>query len=143
MIYEAIQFLFPGITGEQFMLQDDGTGPYIAFWNRPEPQPSMTDIEAMYPMVQSAMLQTQVVSAVQSRLDDFARTKGYDGILSACTYATSAVPSFKAEGQYAVNSRDSYWATCYQILGAVQQGLRALPSLEEVIAELPPLQWPD
>lgn len=145
MIYESIKLLFPGIADDQFRVQDDcdGKGPYIAYWNRPEPQPTMDEINAMAPMIQASMLETMAVSAVQNRLDDFAKTRGYDNILSACTYATSAVPNFKAEGQYCVNMRDAYWAKCYEILGAVQQGLRTLPSLEEVIAELPPLQWPD
>ena len=36
-------------------------------------------------------LYKEVVDATQRRLDDFARTRNYDGILSACTYATSTV----------------------------------------------------
>lgn len=83
-----------------------------------------------------------VVSEVQQRLDAFARTHNYDGILSACTYAASTVPKFAAEGQYAVVARDNTWATCYQILGDVLAGLRPMPSLEDVLAELPPLAWP-
>ena len=47
------------------------------------------------------------VAAVQVRLDDFARTRNYDGILSAATYATSTVSKFAAEGQCAVALRDA------------------------------------
>ena len=36
-------------------------------------------------------LQAMVVQATQERLDDFARTRNYDGILSACTYATQQI----------------------------------------------------
>ena len=32
-------------------------------------------------------IQAEIVAAAQQRLDDFARTRNYDGILSACTYA--------------------------------------------------------
>ena len=83
-----------------------------------------------------------VQQAVQERLDAFARTRAYDGILSAATYATSAVPKFAAEGQYAVQARDASWAACYQIMADVQAGLRAMPSVEQVLSELPTLEWP-
>lgn len=80
--------------------------------------------------------------AIQQRLDDFAKTRGYDGILSACTYATSTVPKFKAEGQYCVDARDATWAKCYEILASVESGVRPMPTLAEIIAELPALAWP-
>lgn len=83
-----------------------------------------------------------VQQAVQERLDAFARTRAYDGILSAATYATSAVPKFAAEGQCAVQARDATWAACYQIMADVQAGMRAMPSVDDVLAELPALEWP-
>lgn len=83
-----------------------------------------------------------VTQAVQQRLDDFARTRNYDGILSAATYATSGVQKFAAEGQYAVQARDAAWAACYQIMADVQAGTRAMPTIEQVLAELPALEWP-
>ena len=82
-----------------------------------------------------------VTQAVQQRLDDFARTRNYDGILSAATYATSAVPKFASEGQYAVQARDAIWAACYAIMAEVQQGQRPMPTIEQVLAELPVLEW--
>ena len=87
-------------------------------------------------------LQDRVVDAVQQRLDGFARTRGYDGILSACTYATSTVPKFAAEGQFCVVLRDRHWAKCYEILAQVQVGELAVPVVAEVIAQMPPLEWP-
>lgn len=83
----------------------------------------------------------QYQMAVQRRLDAWAATRGYSGILSACTYATSRVPRFAAEGQRAVDLRDQTWATCWQVLEAVQCGRRPLPALEELLAELPALTW--
>lgn len=79
---------------------------------------------------------------IQKRLDDFARTRNYDGILSAATYATSAVPKFAAEGQYAVEARDATWAKSYEILAAVEAGERPMPTDAELAAELPALAWP-
>lgn len=85
----------------------------------------------------------QYTSSVQQHLDTFARTRNYDGILSAATYATSQVPKFKAEGQYAVEARDTTWAKCYEILAAVEAGSRTMPTLDELLAELPVLTWPN
>ena len=82
------------------------------------------------------------VAEIQKRLDDFARTRNYDGILSAATYATSAAAKFKTEGQYAVEARDLTWAKGYEILAAVEAGTRPLPTLDELAAELPALVWP-
>jgi hypothetical protein len=79
---------------------------------------------------------------VQARLDTFARTRGYDGILSACTYATSMYQKFSTEGQYCVNSRDATWAKCHEVLNDVQSNQRSVPTWEELEAELPVLSWP-
>lgn len=87
---------------------------------------------------------TQVVNKVQERLDEFAKTRNYDSILSAATYATSAVPKFAAEGQYAITARDQTWAALYQILADVQAGTRPMPaSYEDIEGELPELVWPE
>lgn len=89
-------------------------------------------------------LQAEIVTATQQRLDDFARTRNYDGILSLCTYATSANPKFKQEGLYGVEVRDSTWAKLYEILAEVESGVRPIPSgYAEIESELPQLAWPN
>ena len=88
-------------------------------------------------------LQTIFTAAIQDHLDSFARTRNYDGIMSAASYATSTVPKFRTEGQYAVEARDATWAKGYEILDAVLSGQRPMPTIEKVIAELPPLAWPE
>lgn len=91
----------------------------------------------------AALLQSEIVAATQQRLDDFARTRNYDGILSAATYATSTVPKFQAEGQYAVEARDATWGTLYQILADVEAGTRPAPKgYADIEPELPALAWP-
>lgn len=90
-----------------------------------------------------AELQTEIVTATQQRLDDFARTRNYDGILSLCTYATSTVQKFKAEGQYGVTARDATWAKLYEMLAEVEAGTRPMPTgFEDIEPELPVLAWP-
>lgn len=88
------------------------------------------------------LTESDYVTAIQSMLDAKARERNYDGILSACTYATSTFPKFAAEGQACVAWRDAVWSQCYAILGAVQAGQRAQPTIEQVIAEMPALVWP-
>jgi len=97
----------------------------------PAPE-SIIDIE----VVKKAM-----VDAVQFLLDETAKTRNYDNILSLCTYANSTIQKFKNEGQAGVNWRDACWATCYQIMYDVQTGQRQLPSVEQVLSELPQIIW--
>jgi hypothetical protein len=90
------------------------------------------------PQEQFAAIQAQI----QTRLDTFAQTRGYDGILSATTYATSTVERFAKDGQYCVEARDLTWAAAVQIQSDVEEGKRPMPTYEEVEAELPVLAWP-
>ena len=88
-------------------------------------------------------IQDAIVSATQLRLDTFAQTRNYMGILSAATYATSNVPRFQAEGEYCVNQRDATWAKLYEMLAEVQAGTRPMPTgYADIEAELPVLVWP-
>lgn len=46
---KALAQLFPGINFlYDVELRDDGDGPYIAAWNRPEPQPTPAELEAAW-----------------------------------------------------------------------------------------------
>lgn len=93
--------------------------------------------------IKAAQLQASIVEATQARLDAFAKTRNYDGILSACTYATSTIPKFQTEGQYAVNARDATWARLYEVLSEVQSNSRPMPTgFQDIEAELPALAWP-
>lgn len=102
-------------------------------WKDPPepPQPSVQEIIKQY------------TDAVQARLDSFARTRGYDSVLSCTSYANSTNPKFAAEAQYMIQARDNTWTTCYQILNEVMSGTREIPTLDELMNELPPLAWPD
>lgn len=87
--------------------------------------------------------QDGIVAATQQRLDAFARTRNYEGILSACTYAASAVAKFAAEGQCAVAARDATWSKLHEILADVANGKRpAHVAFDDIEAELPTLNWP-
>lgn len=84
-----------------------------------------------------------IVDATQKRLDDFARTRNYDGILSATTYSDSLVQKFRDEGQYCLAKRDATWAKLYEMLAEVEAGTRPKPtSFADVEPDLPVLEWP-
>lgn len=105
----------------------------------PDGQPALADA----PPPSEDQIQASFVQSIQRRLDDFARTRNYDSVLSACTYATSSVAKFRAEGQCAVDLRDQTWAAAYEILAEVLAGQRPMPaSLADIEGDLPALEWP-
>jgi len=84
-----------------------------------------------------------IISAIQEKLDAFAKSRDYDNIMSVCSYANSTVPQWAAEGQYCVQMRDTYWLIAEQFLNNYLSGIISRPSMEEVIAALPELVWPE
>ena len=89
----------------------------------------------------AAEIQQALTNAVQAYMYTTVQTRGYDNIHTACTYATSTDHIFAAEGIACVKWRDAVWRKCYDMLAEVQAGARAIPTAEEVIAELPALEW--
>lgn len=100
-------------------------------------------VAAFVPHVPTAEeIKSAMVATVQGHLDAVAQQRGYDGILSLASYATSTHPPFAAEGQAGLNWRDAVWGYCYQVLADVQSGTRTIPAAEALIAELPVMVWP-
>ena len=90
-------------------------------------------------------LQQQIANAkdaIQSSLDNFAKEKDYDSIISACSYAISSTSAQAAEGQHCSDLRDLTWRQFYLILAEVEAGDRTMPVLSDLLLELPELTWP-
>jgi hypothetical protein len=94
------------------------------------------------PVIMPVPTVPQYTAAIQSMLDAKAQERHYDGILSACTYATSSVPSFAAEGQACVDWRDAVWSRSYELMAQVGAGTLAQPTIAALLAMLPPMAWP-
>lgn len=129
----------PAVQPHQKAVQDEAPtfvdGQWTLLWQ-------VVDKTAQELEAESQRLQQTIVGQTQQRLDTFARTRNYDNILSAATYATSTIPKFAAEGQRAVDLRDQTWATLYQILADVQAGTRPMPtSFADIEPDLPELTW--
>ena len=88
-------------------------------------------------------IQKQLTDGVQAFMDSIAQTRGYDNIHTACSYVYSTDEVFAKEGKACLEWRDKVWRTCYDILAQVLGGLREVPTLEEVLAELPAFNWGD
>lgn len=83
------------------------------------------------------------VAAIQSELDRRAQAKGYDNIVSACSYAAQpAGAPFQAEGAAFLKWRSAVWQQAYATLAEVEAGTRAMPTPEESVAAMPPLVLP-
>lgn len=90
---------------------------------------------------QTERLTKQFTQAVQDYMDAKVQERGYDNIASACTYALSSDITFAAEGTAAKNWRDKVWRQCYDTVADVVSGKRAVPSITELLNELPQLEW--
>jgi len=97
----------------------------------------------LLPLLTREQIIAQHTRAVQQRLDDFARTRDYESILSATSYVTSSVVKFQNEARHAVIVRDNTWTRYFEILAAVRAGARSMPTLDGLLAELPVLTWPN
>lgn len=86
-------------------------------------------------------IQEALTKAVQEYMDTTVQTRGYDNINSACSYSTSTDAVFLAEAQACVVWRDKVWRYCYNALAQVLAGQRDIPTADQLISELPELDW--
>lgn len=96
----------------------------------PPADPKLTKEQILQNVMQDFM------SSIQVMLDSKAIEKGYDSIVSACSYAAAPNP-FQAESIKFVTWRGNVWAYCYQELAKVKAGTRPTPKLEDFLLELP------
>ena len=95
------------------------------------PQPSMKAIKKMYE------------DAVQALLDATAQSRGYTNAYTCLSFKDSTDEKWDREA-WAFNAwRDAVWHRCHEILNAFMAGEIDQPTIEEVITQLPPIDWND
>jgi hypothetical protein len=82
-------------------------------------------------------------AAITAHLEATARSRAYDSALSLASYVASSVPGWAAEANAFVAWRDAVWTYALAEMAAVQEGARAAPTIEALLAELPVITWPD
>ena len=107
----------------------------------PGQEPTPKPIEEVPPATLGRVLEL-AKELVQARLDAWARTKEYDGILSATTYANSTNPTRATESAKAILNRDITWDAMYDYMDKVTSKQLPVPMKEsEIVAQLPELTW--
>lgn len=107
----------------------------------PGEEPTPKPIEEV-PLVTMGRVVELSKELVQNRLDNWARTKEYDGILSATSYVSSTNPNRAAEGTKAVLNRDQTWDAMYAYMDKVTGKTVPVPMKEsEILEQLPELTW--
>lgn len=133
--------------GDEYWLPEDkyGSQPRVMDELGAFPEGAIFTAPEMTKEQKEAHIQKQMTDSVQQALDGFAKTRGYDGIMSACSYSNSTDAQFKLEADYCIQLRDTTWRMGYAILAEVKAGNRPVPTVEELIAELPvgSAKWPD
>lgn len=82
-------------------------------------------------------------SAIQALVDSKAIERRYDSGTSLASYVNSTIPEWAAEATAFVEWRDQVWAYAYAELAQVEAGIRPVPTVEEILSELPTLTWPE
>jgi len=81
--------------------------------------------------------------AIGGALDDKAKERDYDNIVSACSYANSTNAKFKAEANALSVWRDQVWEYAAQQLALVVSGQIEQPTIDDFIESLPAFAWPE
>jgi len=75
---------------------------------------------------------------VQYRLDQFAKQKGYDGIISLISYINSSNSNYVNDAQKGIEARDQTWGKFYSV---IQDLVETSLVWENIEKELPILIW--
>ena len=79
--------------------------------------------------------------AVQTYLDETAQAKGYDNTYTCLSYLSSTDETWNREAHIFNAWRDAVWRKCHELLNAALAGKITPPSLNDLLAQLPKIEW--
>lgn len=79
--------------------------------------------------------------ALDDMIDKKAQEKGYDNRITATMRAGVVGSPFQQECISFAKWMDSCYMKAYEILNAVQAGVRSIPSITEFLREMPEFKW--
>lgn len=89
-----------------------------------------------------AEIQKRLTDGVQNWMDNIVQERNYDSVHTCVgTYLYSPIDKFRIEAEHVKDWVSYVWDKCYAMLAQVKNGEREIPTLEEVINELPRLEW--
>lgn len=87
-------------------------------------------------------IQEELERGVEAWMNAVVAERGYNSIDTCIArYTDSPNPKYAQEAKAVKDWNTLVWDKCWDILKEVKAGKRAIPTLEEVIAELPVLVW--
>ena len=81
--------------------------------------------------------------AIKAHIDTAAQARSYDSGVTCTSYVGSTNAQWSAEARAFAAWRDAVWTHAFAELAKVQAGGRDKPSVAEIVAELPSIQWPE
>lgn len=81
-------------------------------------------------------------NAIQNLVDNTARERQFRDGVTLASYIGSTKANWAAEAQAFVAWRDNVWFYAYGELAKVQAGERQQPTVEQLLTEIAPVDWP-
>jgi hypothetical protein len=136
-LYPAAKFFPDGLIA---IAEEPDRGQYIAHWdNTLGPQPTVAQcLAAPAPQPSTTQKAAAIGAQIEALFDVRAVQMGYRDFDRCALYANDpTVPKWQAEGLALRTCHSLTWQKLYQIQADVLCGLRAEPTLEQILSELP------
>ncbi|MCW0458960.1 hypothetical protein NB717_000028 [Xanthomonas sacchari] len=92
--------------------------------------------------VTRADLVAETKDRIGAWLDEVARSRGYDSIVSCASYAASTNEQFKAEAAAAIAWRDAVYAKGYELLANTPEGVETPEAVLALLPQPGEFGWP-